>query len=115
MTTTPSRKSGRDSPPSDRDAEQLRREIHSIGDYAHVTVRCSRGHLVICGDDDEPIARLTPLGMGRFGMSFHRHTGQWEPMPFVGDLPEQARTLTTTLAPYLQRWDCPVTKSGSDH
>jgi antitoxin (DNA-binding transcriptional repressor) of toxin-antitoxin stability system len=110
-----SRKSVRTAAPSEREAEILRREIHALGDYAHVTVRCQRGHLVICADDDAPVARLTPLGRGNFGMSFHRHTGAWEKMPFVGDLPEQASTLVATLAPYLQRYDFSDTKSGSDH
>ncbi len=109
------RRATRSSAPSEREAEQLRREIHALGDYAHVTVRCSHGHLVICGDDNEPVARLTPLAMGRFGLSFHRHTGRWEPMPFIGDLAEQAHTLTAVLAPYLQRCDFSDAKSGSDH
>ena len=110
-----SRKNDRTAAPTERDAEILRLEIHALGDYAHVTVRCQRGHLVIGTEDDDPVARLTPLGRRNFGMSFHRHTGAWEKMPFVGELAEQANTLVATLAPYLQRYAFPDTNSGSDH
>jgi hypothetical protein len=64
----------------------LRRAIHALGDYEHVSVRAGRGHLTICGDDGAPVARATPLGAGQFGLSYHTHTGLWEPMPVVADL-----------------------------
>ena len=101
--------------PTDDDADQLRRELHALGDFSHVTVRSERGHLIISGDAGDPVARLTPLGSAQFGMSFHRHTGRWEPMPFVGDLSQQANNLVAALGPYLQRDDFSDSKSGSDH
>ena len=79
------------------------------------TVRALRGYLVIFSNGDDPIARLTAVGVDQFGMSFHRHTGRWEPMPFVGDLSQQAYTLVATLGPYLQCYDFSDSKSGSDH
>ena len=101
--------------PTPDDAEILCRAIHALGDYGHVSVRAGRGHLTICVDDGAPVARATPLGAGHFGLSFHTHTGRWEPMPVVADLTQLAHDLVGLLGPYLQRWDFPDRKIGSDH
>jgi hypothetical protein len=101
--------------PTPADAEALHRAIHALGDYGHVSVRAERGHLKIFVDEGAPVARFTPLGGGQFGLSFHTHTGRWEPMPFVGDLVHLAHDLVGVLGPYLQRWDFSDRKSGSDH
>jgi hypothetical protein len=101
--------------PTPTDADVLRRAIHALGDYGHVSVRAARGHLTICGDDGAPVARATPLGAGQFGLSFHTHTGRWEQMPVVADLTRLAHDLVGLLGPHLQRWDLPDRKSGSDH
>lgn len=103
------------SPPSDREARQLRDAIHLLGNYTHVDVRARRGHLTIYAGDQLPVARLTPLGSGWYALSFHSHTGRWEPMPFSGPLPAMADTLVTALGPHLERWDFSDWKSGSDH
>ena len=89
--------------------------IHALGDYGHVSVRAARGHLTILVEDGAPVARATPLGAGQFGLSFHTHTGRWEPMPVVADLTRLAHDLIALLGPYLQRWDFPGRNSGSDH
>ena len=101
--------------PTPDDADVLRRAIHALGDYGHVSVRAGRGHLTISVDDRTPVARATPLGAGQFGLSFHTHTGRWEPMPVVADLTHLAHDLVGLLGPYLQRWDFPDRNSGSDH
>jgi hypothetical protein len=101
--------------PTPADADVLRRAIHALGDYGHVSVRAGRGHLTILVDDSTPVARATPLGAGQFGLSFHTHTGRWEPMPVVANLTQLAHDLVGLLAPYLQRWDFPDRISGSDH
>jgi hypothetical protein len=101
--------------PTPQDATALERAIHALGDYAHVAVRSGRGHLNIFVGDGAPVARCTPLGAGRYGLSFHSHTGRWEPMPIIADLPRLAQDLVVTLGPYLQRLDFPDTKSGSHH
>jgi hypothetical protein len=101
--------------PTPDDADTLRRAMRALGDYAHVSVRATRGHLHIFVDDGDPIARCTPLGAGQYGLSFHSHTGRWEPMPFVADLTYLAHDVVGALGPYLQRSDFPDTKSGSDH
>jgi hypothetical protein len=101
--------------PSPEDAHALQRAIHALGDYAHVSVRAVRGHLNISVDEGEPVARCTPLGAQHYGLSFHSHTGRWEKMPLVADLPNLAKDLVTALGPYLQRWDFPSRKSESDH
>ena len=98
-----------------QDADTLQRAIHALGDYAHVSVWAGRGHLTIVVDAGEPVARCTPLGAGQYGLSFHSHTGRWEPMPLIADLTHLAQDLVGTLGPYLQRWDFPDTKSGSGH
>lgn len=79
-----------------------------------VAVRAKRGHLLIA-PDDEPVARLTPLGGGQFGLSFHTHAGRWEPMPFTGNLSQQAHNVVTVLGMYLARCNFTDSNSGSDH
>ena len=54
-------------------------------------------------------------GSGHYGLSFMRHTGRWEPMPFSGPLQEMADTVVSTLGAYLARYDFPRGISGSDH
>jgi hypothetical protein len=88
--------------------------IQALGDYAHVSVRAERGHLNLYPGDDDPIARVTPLGGGQYGLSFHRHTGQWERMPFAGDLTHLAETIVETLGMYLEPSFSRMI-SGSDH
>jgi hypothetical protein len=65
------------------EAEQLAAAIHARGSYSHVTVESQRGFLYVHADA-EPVARLTPLGPGQYDLSFHQHTGRWEPTPFTG-------------------------------
>ena len=101
--------------PTNREAERLRDTIHGLGDYGHVTVRPERGHLNIYPDDEHPVARLTPLGAGHYGLSFHKHTGRWEPMPFRGDLNQMAHALVNALGIYLERWDFSSRNSESGH
>lgn len=101
--------------PTPQDAAILQRAIHVLGAYAHITIRAGRGHLNIVVDDGVPVARCTPLGAGRYGLSFHSHTGRWEPMPIMADLIHLAQDLVATLEPYLRQVDFPDTKSGSHH
>lgn len=101
--------------PTEQQARQLCDAIRSLGDYEHVHVRAERGHLNIYPDEYEPVARFTPLGPGEYGLSFRNHRGQWEPMPFAGDIPTLAKDLVTTLAPYLQKCDFTDRISGFRH
>ncbi len=78
-------------------------------------MRTGRGHLNIFADDDQAIARLTPLGSGQYGLSFMRHTGRWEHMPFSGHLSDMSDTVVSTIGSYLARYDFPSRISGSDH
>jgi hypothetical protein len=96
------------------EAEQLATAIHALGNYSHVTVDAQRGLLYVLADE-EPVARLTPLGAGRYGLSFHQHTGRWEQTPFSGDLAHLAGVLVTEFGAYLASWDFPSTKNGSAH
>ncbi len=79
------------------------------------TARAWRDHLNIFVDHGEPVARCTPLGAGQYGLSFHSHTGRWEPMPIIAELARLAHDLVGVLGPYLQRWDFPNRKTESDH
>jgi hypothetical protein len=97
------------------DAERLTQAIRALGNYSHVTVRSGRTHLNLYAGHDDPVARFTPLGNGRYGLSFRTHTGRWEPMPFMGDVPEIAKALVTALAPYLEPDELPRSISGSGH
>ena len=82
-------------------SQQLQQAVHALGDYTHVVVQPERGHLVVYAGDQEPVARLTPLTSAQYGLSFYRHDGRWERMPFTGAIPEIATTLVDTLGPYL--------------
>lgn len=93
---------------------QAQVQIRALGDYAHVTVQFRRGHGVVENDED-PVARLTPLGAGLYGLSFRTHQGRWEKMPWPGPLMEMVDVLVTTLGPYLERTEFPDRNSGSDH
>lgn len=84
-----------------RACEQLQQALHATGEYAHVVVRVARGHLLVYAGDDEPVARLTPLGQAQYGLSFYRHDGRWERMPFSGPISDMATTVVETLGPYL--------------
>ena len=95
-------------------ANVLTTAIRADGRHDHVTVRAERGFLYV-DVDEEPIVRLEPLSGNRYGLSFHHHSGRWEPTPFTGDLGRLARVLTTEFGAYLDSYDFPPTKSGSDH
>ncbi|MGH7671674.1 MAG: hypothetical protein ACREMC_02155 [Gemmatimonadales bacterium] len=96
------------------EAEQLATAIHALGNYRHVTVEAQRGLLYVHADE-EPVARLTPLGRDQYGLSFHQHTGRWEPTPFTGDLAHLAGVLVSEFGAYLASCDFPPTKNGSAH
>ena len=81
--------------------EQLQQAVRAAGEYTHVIARVERGQLVVYAGDEEPVARLTPLGQVQYGLSFYRHDGRWERMPFSGAISEMATALVETLGPYL--------------
>jgi hypothetical protein len=96
------------------DANGLTTAIRADGRHDQVTARAERGFLYV-DVDEEPVARLEPLSGNRYGLSFHHHSGRWEPTPFTGDLGRLASVLTTEFGAYLDSYDFPPTKSGSDH
>lgn len=98
----------------DAEAADLTTAIRGYGRYNHVTVKAERGFLYVNTNDDT-VVRLKPLSAGRYGISFHHHSGRWEPTPFRGDIIGVANILTTVFAPYLDSYDFPPAKSGSDH
>jgi len=84
--------------------QQFSVAIRALGDYAHVTVRQQRGLLYVYVDDPEhAVARFHPLSDGTYGLSFHHHSGRWDPMPFSGDLTQITAILVQTLGPYLAK------------
>ena len=97
-----------------QEAERLTAAIRSLGNYTNVTAQAARGFLHV-NADDEPIARLAPLAPGLYGLSFHHHTGRWEPTPFTGDLSQLATVLVNEFGAYLAASGFPPTTSGSDH
>ncbi len=107
-----SSKRSSNSKPTDQEAQRLCDAIRSLGDYEHVRVRAERGHLNIYPDEYEPIARFSPLGGGEYSLSFRKHTGRWEPMPFAGDISHLAQDLVTTLAPFYNVGIFPTGKAG---
>ena len=101
-------------PVLDDEAKDLTTAIRAHGRYDHITVRADRGFLYVDADE-EPVVRLKPLSGNRYGITFHHHTGRWEPTPFHGDLVRLASILTTEFAVYLDKYDFSPTKSGSPH
>lgn len=95
-------------------ANVLTTAIRADGRHDHVTVRAERGFLYV-EVDEEPIVRLEPRSRDQYGLSFHRHTGRWEPTPFTGDVGHLATVITTAFAVHLESYDFPPTKSGSTH
>jgi len=89
---------------TESEATRLAQLIHELGDYAHVSVRAERGHLcVYVGDDEDAVARLTPAAGGQYGLSFHNHTGRWEPMPVSGEMAHVARDMINHLGIYFDK------------
>jgi len=85
---------------NDSVAEEFGTAIRALGDYAHVTVRAQRGLLYVYADDTEDaVARFHPLGDSKYGLSFHHHSGRWEPMPFSGDLSQWTFGLFLVILP----------------
>lgn len=96
--------------------EEFCAAIRALGDYAHVTVRSQRGLLYVYADDSEDaVARFHPLADGTYGLSFHHHSGRWEPMPFSGDLSHITTALVQALGAYLAKWENTPGNSGSHH
>jgi hypothetical protein len=96
------------------DATALTTALRADRHHDHVTVRADRGCLYVAVDQ-EPIVRLEPLSGHTYGLSFHHHSGRWEPTPFTGNVDHLARVLTTEFGAYLDAYDFPPTKSGPDH
>ena len=96
------------------DAHALVTAIRGDRRHDHVTVRPQRGFLYV-DVDEAPIVRLEPLSSGQYGLSFHHHTGRWEPTPFTGDVGHLASVITTVFGPHLEACDFPPTKSGPTH
>jgi len=81
-------------------ANRAQEMIRSKGDYVHVSVRVSGKNLIIESEGD-PVAKLTQLGGGTFGLSFCTNSGKWEKMPHSGPLEKVIDEMVQTLAPYL--------------
>lgn len=96
------------------DAQTWTTAIRADGCHDHVTVRADRRVLYVAVDG-EPIIRLDPLARHQYGLSFHRHTGPWEPTPFTGDVSRLADVMTTVFARHLESYDLPPTRNESDH
>ena len=88
-------------------AGELQRLLHAAGDYAHVRVRARGGHLLVDVTDREghrdTVARATGLAAGHYGLSFHSHSGRWEPLPLSGPLAVIVEGLTGPLGAHIDR------------
>ena len=113
---TPSRRRNPEGSQNDSVAAEFCTAIRALGDYAHVTVRAKRGLLYVYADDPEDaVARFHPLADGTYTLSFHHHSGRWEPMPFSGDRSHIAAALVQALGAYLAKWENAPGNSGSHH
>ena len=86
------------------EANLLTTVIRADGRHDHVTVRAERGCLYV-DVDENPVVRLEPLSGNTYGLSFHHHSGRWEPTPFTGDLSYLASVLTAEFGAYLNSYD----------
>ncbi len=69
-----------------------------------VTVR--GGHLILARADEfgpDPRFRLTPLGVGSYGLSLHRGK-RWEPLPYQGTLDQLVDVMNTDLQHWAAAW-----------
>ncbi len=101
-----------------RYAERTLALIRAQGDYAHITVSfLGRSFFVASQESDgpRPIARLTYLGNGKFGLSLLTHQGRWEAIPASGNLESVIPQMLDLLAPLFQRMDFPLGISGTGH
>ena len=85
------------------EARRLQQLISDDFDHDAVIVRPYGQHLVMdmARDGDAyPVARLTRLEPGQYGLGFRLHTGRWDPMPVEGSLEEVAKFAAQILAPH---------------
>jgi hypothetical protein len=84
-------------------ALELATQLRAQSALAEVDVRAQRGALYVypTGEAHWAVARLTPLGANAYGLSFHHHTGRWEPMPCSGPLEDLATVIVEQLSPFL--------------
>ena len=68
-------------------ASRLRDPLHAQPGHEHLDVESRGAHLTIFTVQDGqkvPLARLTLLPPGEYGLSLMWHTGRWERLPVVG-------------------------------
>ena len=82
-------------------ATELQCEVQQRG-YERLTVNVQRGHAVV-KIDGQALARFSPGPGNELQLSYHNHTGRWEPMPFTARKPgEAAQLMLDILAPHIQ-------------
>ena len=89
-------------------AELVRTKLLALGDFEHLCVRRDGEHVVVeqpgppdAPDDRDPVMRLTPIGGFRFGLSYCRHTHEWERLPVSGALADVLAEAVQMLGPWL--------------
>jgi len=90
-------------PGAEGEARRLQQLMSDHLDHDAVKVRPYGQHLVmdmVCDGDAYPVARLTRLEPGLYGLGFRLHTGRWDPMPVEGSLEEVASCAAQMLAPH---------------
>lgn len=68
-------------------ASRLRDLLHARAGHAHLDVESRGAQLTIVAVQDgqkAPLARLTLLPQGGYGLSLMWHTGRWQRLPVVG-------------------------------
>lgn len=68
-------------------ASGLRDLLHAQPGHGHLDVESRGAQLTIFSIEDDqkvPLARLTLLPRGEYGLSLMWHTGRWERLPVVG-------------------------------
>ncbi len=90
------------------EARRLQQLMSKQLDHDAVKVRPYGQHLVMdmaCDGDAYPVARLTRLEPGQYGLGFRLHTGRWDPMPVEGSLEEVATFAAKMLAPHFDSFN----------
>ena len=90
------------------DAANLADLVRRHGGLGHLEVRRHGASLVLytrLGEEKVNRARFTAVSRTRWRIDIARHTGKWEPTPFVGSLLTVFGILTGDLTPWIAPLD----------
>ena len=76
-------------------------------DWKHLRVKARGRSLLIVADeqgDPDPLARLEPIGPGRYGLCIMWHNRKWQRTPAAAGLADVVKILRQDFGPLLDAW-----------